>query len=167
MRKIPFLLLLLLVGCTNSATDSATSSNGSQNEKEQKSQTDSVQSDQGNPSDVDLSTIVKNIRLECVFLGEDDYGVPRNHVYLRFGDKREKVGECLACEKIEGQSFSQYEIPEKAVSACGGWFAGGGDYFYAAVKGRTVEVYQGWQDEGQIEEADDSFHWKRIKEFPL
>lgn len=97
-------------------------------------------------------------RLECVSLGEDEYGIPHNEVYFIKGEKQEKVAECLACQEISRESFQSFEIPETAISACGGWWAGGGDYFYAIQgKGGVLEVYFGWQDEGQ---EDDGFHWE-------
>lgn len=97
-------------------------------------------------------------KLQCVFLGEDEFGTPRNEVVLLNGDMREKVSECLACEDIPMEAFESYQIPKNALSACGGWWAGAGDYYYSIQgKGGSIEVYFGWQDE---EQEDDGYHWE-------
>lgn len=96
--------------------------------------------------------------LQCVYLGEDEFGTPHNEIHLLIGDMSEKVGECLACQEIPIESFESYEIPKNALSACGGWWAGGGDYFYSILgKDGSIEVYFGWQDE---EQEDDGYHWE-------
>lgn len=103
-------------------------------------------------------------KLECVSLGEDEFGAPRNEVQMSSSDKPVKVGECLACEQIPQEAFEGYQIPKDAISACGGWWAGGGDYFYSKLSANgKVEVYIGWQDEGQ---EDDGYHWELKGTYP-
>src|SRR3989338_5402261 len=63
-------------------------------------------------------------------------------------------------EPISVKSRADYDIPADALASCGGWWAGGGDYFYAIWENNNVVVYQGWQDEGQ---KDNGFHWKAVK----
>ena len=99
--------------------------------------------------------------LECEDKGVDEYENPKSEVYLVEGNAREKVASCLACSTIERDDYRSYDIPAEAKSACGGWWAGGGDYFYAIQsESGDIEVYAGWQDEGQMEEQDTSFHWE-------
>lgn len=100
--------------------------------------------------------------LKCNFLGESEFGVPQNSVYVAINGTQKSIGKCDACKTIDKSEFSNYEIPSNAISACGGWWAGAGDYFYT-VKNENgeIEVFFGWQDEGQIENDDTSFHWKR------
>lgn len=105
--------------------------------------------------------------LICEFLGEDEFGVPHNEVYLEYNGIRSKEGECLACDKITPESYSQYDIPSGATDACGGWYAGGGDYFYIMQYHDRIEYFAGWQDEGQIEENDTSFHWELKSTFSI
>jgi hypothetical protein len=56
----------------------------------------------------------------------------------------------------------QNDIGEKnSITACGGWWAGAGDYFYVAPSAKGVIVYKGWQDE---EQEDSGYHWEKFKE---
>lgn len=62
---------------------------------------------------------------------------------------------------IPNADFKSKEIPENAIAACGGWWAGAGDYFYVVKTDNKLVIYQGWQDEGQ---NDEGYHWKKMKE---
>ncbi|HLP53895.1 MAG TPA: hypothetical protein VK151_02660 [Fluviicola sp.] len=102
----------------------------------------------------------KSVKLSGKFLNEDEYGGPHHQVILTVDGKKEIIDTVMACDKISAATYSQYDIPKGALSACGGWWAGGGDYFYAIWEDNKVVVYQGWQDEGQ---TDTGFHWKAMK----
>lgn len=67
-----------------------------------------------------------------------------------------------SCQNFAPSDFSNYEVPDSALAACGGWFAGSGDYFYATKKENVLQVYYGWQGE---EQADEGFNYQVIKEF--
>jgi hypothetical protein len=113
-----------------------------------------------------VEEIMLSAKLQCVDKGMDEYDVPHSDVFIEFGDHKEKVSSCLACQTITEEDFSKYDIPKDALSACGGWWAGGGDYFYVIRNARnTIEVYAGWQDEGQMEDNDTSFHWELKKTY--
>lgn len=169
MKKLFFLSLLMLASCAGK-TETTPS------EKQVDNGASVEQNESGNRPEEGMSELQtdeskvfpENVVFECVSRGEDEFGVPHNDVYLRFGKQRKKVGACLACDLFQKQDYGSYDIPAGALSACGGWFAGGGDYFYA-IQGdnMTLEVYSGWQDEGQMEENDTSFHWKRTETFEL
>lgn len=64
-------------------------------------------------------------------------------------------------ELIAKADYKSKEIPENALAACGGWWAGAGDYFYVVMSDNKLVIYQGWQDEGQ---TDEGYHWKKMKE---
>lgn len=102
----------------------------------------------------------KSVKLSGKFLSEDEFGGSHYQVILTVDGKKEIIDTVMACDKIPASNFSQYEIPKTALTACGGWWAGAGDYFYAELKDNKVVVYQGWQDE---EQKDDGFHWKVIR----
>ena len=102
----------------------------------------------------------KSVKLSGKFLNEDEFGGSHYQVILTVDGKKEIIDTVMACDKIPASNFSQYEIPKTALSACGGWWAGAGDYFYAALKDNKVVVYQGWQDE---EQKDEGYHWEAIK----
>lgn len=113
-----------------------------------------------------LKTVSK-LKLTCVLLGEDENLIPSSEVKLEIDDKKYDVGKCLTCGEIKKEDYDRYDIPKMAVSACGGWFAGGGDYFYALRVENEIFIYSGWQDEGQMEDNDESFHWKLTKSIPI
>jgi hypothetical protein len=65
-------------------------------------------------------------------------------------------------ETILGDATIQNDIGVKnSITACGGWWAGAGDYFYAISSAKGVIVYKGWQDEQQ---EDSGYHWEKFKE---
>ena len=116
---------------------------------------------------VESLILVSNLKLTCVLLGEDENLIPRSEVKLEIDDKKYDVGKCLTCGEIAKENYDRYDIPKMAVSACGGWFAGGGDYFYALRVENDIFIYSGWQDEGQMEDNDESFHWELTKSIPI
>jgi hypothetical protein len=61
---------------------------------------------------------------------------------------------------LNKEQFAEMEIPNKAIAAIGGWWAGAGDYFYIISSQKGYEVYHGWQDEMQ---EDSGYHWKLEK----
>lgn len=112
------------------------------------------------------SSNVRSVVVECVFLGVDQWENPRSEVYVVIDGAREKISDCQACETIAKDAYHTFDIPSKALSACGGWWAGAGDYFYALKsEDGSIEVYAGWQDEGQMEDNDTSFHWELKAEY--
>ena len=70
------------------------------------------------------------VSLVCYGGEMDEYGVPQSQVFFEKGDSVYYVANCLACETISPSEYPQFEIPNKALSLVGGWWAGGGDYFY-------------------------------------
>lgn len=103
------------------------------------------------------------ITLTCHDLGESDMG-PSNEILLNINGTQHVVDTIQACEDIPASGYASYEIPADAAAACGGWWAGASDYFYARSHNNSVEVFQGWQDEGQ---TDNGYHWKLLKSYPL
>ncbi len=106
-------------------------------------------------SQANAKFIIKN-------LGENDTGNPYSLISVTYCNKTTEItritGSATAIEKSE---FKEKEIPQNALSACGAWWAGAGDYFYVVPSDKGVVVFQGWQDEGQEGEG---YHWKKWKE---
>lgn len=100
------------------------------------------------------------VRLVCRDRGTDSLGTPHNDVYLLVGGTETKVKSVNACAEIVAADYARHEIPAEAVAACGGWWAGAGDYYYVVMKEGKPVVFEGWQDEGQ---KDKGFHWKEFK----
>lgn len=106
------------------------------------------------------ATLPKEIRLKGKFLKETDDGMREYAVVLSVDGTGTTIDTIATCETITPQSYDQYDIPDAAVAACGGWWAGQGEYFYAVLEKGNVAVYYGWQDEAQ---EDKGFHWKKKK----
>jgi hypothetical protein len=104
---------------------------------------------------IDPATVI----LKCVDKGMDEYENPINEVVLSINGKDSVIARTSACAEITKAQYKEMQIPAEATSACGGWWAGGGDYFYAVVVNEKVKVFRGWQEEGQ---EDDGYHWKEM-----
>lgn len=109
-------------------------------------------------TETDLTSI--EAELTCTALGEDENGVPGSLVALVLNGTKHDLDTIAACESIGAADFGRYDIPTEAVSACGGWWAGAGDYFYVMVEGNVCTVMQGWQDEQQ---EDEGFHYEQVR----
>lgn len=57
-------------------------------------------------------------------------GTPAYSVHLMFNDQKIKLAEVLACEVFKKEDFKKHRMPDNTLQACGGWWAGGGEYFY-------------------------------------
>lgn len=99
--------------------------------------------------------------LICVDLGFDEWDVPHSEVHVWFNGEDVKVegGDSQTCEKIEEEFYSSYEIPEDAIDACGGWYAGAGDYYYSIKEEGRLVVYYCWVDEM---EPDRGMVWEEV-----
>lgn len=97
-------------------------------------------------------------------LGEMNDGSTPFKVHLTVGNKRYLIDTIYACAQIETVDFKQFDIPLNALAACGGWWAGQGNYLYCIAAKNSIEIYNGWQDEQQ-EIA--GFHWKKVKSIPV
>ncbi len=101
----------------------------------------------------------KTIQLSCAEL-EGSETAPAFAVYLQVDERKTKIAEInSACNTLAREEMPAYEIPEDAISAIGGWWAGSGDYFYTVAEGEVIAVYQGYADEMQEEPG---YHYQRI-----
>lgn len=110
-----------------------------------------------------------NTKLDVKFkikdAGMDNNETPSSKIYLSISGKEIYIASIqVAAAIIEKSDFPYYDIPKNALSACGGWWAGGGDYFYTVQSKSGITVYQGWLDEGGAEQTDLGSHWKKLKE---
>lgn len=159
-------LVLAMVSCNSGGHEQAV-----EKKTKKKSETNSGEliHDGQEQSEVEETSLARTIlpsdgKLACKLLEVDEYEIPHSEVTVLFNAEPEVVALCNSCQSISKSDYTQYDIPKNAKSACGGWFAGGGDYYYSLVKeDGTVEVYSGWQDEGQMEDSDTSFHWELRK----
>lgn len=90
----------------------------------------------------------------------DTHDLPLAAVIVKaFGDSY-VIDTVSVCQILKPEEYAQYGIPDTAISAAGGWWAGAGDYFFLTMtRDGDVLAYQGWQDEGQ---EDDDFHYRPV-----
>ena len=90
----------------------------------------------------------------------DNQEIPISAISILVGDKKLELTKVNACEKIDRADYAQYQIPPEAIDACGGWWAGAGDYFYIIDNGNNnYTVMQGMMDE---ENTSDSYNYKMV-----
>jgi hypothetical protein len=88
------------------------------------------------------------VALDCMDIGGGNEDFPQRQVSLRLGTVSTTLDTIAACQLIERQDYARYGIPAEAVAACGGWWAGSGDYFYALIdKGDEIVVMRAMEDE--------------------
>ena len=103
---------------------------------------------------------VAGVSLDFENLAPDAQDVPHSIVFLGENGGAEPIDTVpVACSKIEKAEYAKMGIPADALDACGGWYAGGGDYFYVTLKDGKAVVYQGYQEEQQ---EDEGYHWKAV-----
>ncbi|PWL27689.1 MAG: hypothetical protein DCO96_10310 [Fluviicola sp. XM-24bin1] len=157
-----FLSFSILFSCSSDAgsNESEDGSKPSLTAKKRKPKKLSVTGD-GTPP----KTAIHKAWLVCRDKGEDEFEIPHYDVYVEYDSTSHKVGECNACAPLDLQDYHDYDIPKEALAAVGGWFAGAGDYYYVMkTEDDGIRVYAGWQDEGQMEEDDTTFHYKKVYE---
>ena len=93
--------------------------------------------------------------LVCKVITEDEHGIPSSEVYVEYKGDLRKVADCHNCNSISSEEYDNYAIPDGATDACGGWFAGAGEYFYIMQYNDRIELFAGWQDNG-----GQSIYWK-------
>lgn len=104
---------------------------------------------------------VAGVSLTFENLAPDAQEIPHSIVFLGENGGAEPIDTVsIACNKIEKAEYAKMGIPADAIDACGGWYAGGGDYFYLILTNGKPVVYQGFQEEQQ---EDEGYHWKAVK----
>ena len=98
-------------------------------------------------------------RLECETRIDETTGSPFSEVYLLVEEQKIKVADIGACDPFTQTDYATYQIPDTALAACGGWWAGAGDYVYVVRHENALRVFQGWRDELQ---EDEGFHYEEI-----
>ena len=81
-------------------------------------------------NDKNLSSTPPKLSLVCQAETSMMEGAPAHSVHLMFNEKKIKLADILACETFKKESYAQYQMPTDALEACGGWWAGAGEYFY-------------------------------------
>lgn len=79
--------------------------------------------------------------LECASEIEFVSSIPKSVVYLKSDETQEIIGTCSNCREISKEEYHEFFIPEDALSACGGWWAGSSDYYYLYCNEGTIELF--------------------------
>lgn len=82
-----------------------------------------------------------NVKFQCEQLDADPT-IPKYVVYLAFNQDKISIARSNACTVIEPAEYATYQIPANAQDACGGWWAGSGDYFYLIPEQGQYEIFQ-------------------------
>ncbi|MFK8006122.1 MAG: hypothetical protein AB8H03_07120 [Saprospiraceae bacterium] len=83
-----------------------------------------------NEEDKNLSSEPPKLSLVCQPETSTIEGAPAHSVHLMFNEEKIKLADILACETFKKENYAQYQMPTDALEACGGWWAGAGEYFY-------------------------------------
>jgi hypothetical protein len=92
----------------------------------------------------------KEQKIAWVFdIKEDAEGTPRGKVSLSVNGKKTVILEKAIGNYavVEPATYKEKKIPAKAVTACGGWWAGSGEDFYVLNEKTGFTVYQRTVDE--------------------
>lgn len=79
------------------------------------------------------------VRLECE--GPED-SLSLSEVYLLVQEQKVKVADIPTCESFDRSSYAAYQIPDTALTACGGR----GAYLYVIREENTLKVFQSGQE---------------------
>ena len=94
---------------------------------------------------------------------EDKNGTPLSDISISLGSKIEFLSKIVgSASLIDPQEYPSYDIPSNAIEACGGWWAGGGEYFYMVLSDEGVDIFSCTLDEGQ---KDPGYHWEKKYSF--
>lgn len=104
--------------------------------------------------------VLKEATLVCREIRNLDDISPLSEVSLKIGDKSTPIDSVSVCETFTKDMYEAHKIPKDAVAACGGWWAGAGDYLYLVYEGDDAVVMAGWQAEKQ---EDEGFHYEEIR----
>jgi hypothetical protein len=80
--------------------------------------------------------------LTCEEIRNADEGDPLAVVYLNLLETQYLLDTVYTCSVIAPQMYTSYDIPRHALSACGGWWAGRGQFFYTLQQGDSIAVMQ-------------------------
>jgi hypothetical protein len=146
---LPLLLTLMMMSCGNSSSPAADGGDSTSIAKTEPS----AEKPSGETAQ---RTAGAGFEIE----NSEDVDQPTAQLFVVTGGKRTEVAK-VNCHltAYQPENFETYDIPSNAVAACGGWWAGAGDYFYLVPTGQGWEVFQGWEDEGQ---EDQGYHYKKV-----
>lgn len=88
-----------------------------------------------------------NVSFRCEVKTDPQTDIPSAEVFVVINEQATKVANITACDVIEKDGYANFNIPNNAIAAAGGWWAGSGDYLYALQEGDKIVVKKGVVDE--------------------
>jgi hypothetical protein len=150
----------IFISC-NSPSQNKVGLNARNNTKQNDSTISSLGEDDNSQKIPEKTPNLVKADLVCVN-SMDESENPKSDVSVIVNGKKTKVQSVVGeMNPISKNEYSDYQIPQNAISAFGGWWAGAGDYFYISPSSNGIIVFHGWQDESQ---EDTGYHWEKIKE---
>lgn len=153
-----FAVIVLFCQCADDQSEADTALNETE-QQQLKAQSDSMAQlqllDSLTPPEVQQSIV------EFVTKYNNSDEMPSTLVSVNINDNLYEIKTVTGqMNPLNKEQFEEMEIPNNAIVAIGGWWAGAGDYFYITFSQKGYEVYHGWQDEMQ---EDSGYHWKLEK----
>ncbi|MDO6390332.1 hypothetical protein Q4E40_09355 [Pontibacter sp. BT731] len=78
--------------------------------------------------------------LQCEEIQNADEENPLAVVYLSQMEMQYVLDTVYTCSVIAPQMFTSFGVPREALSACGGWWAGQGNFYYTLHEGDSISV---------------------------
>ncbi|WP_299702219.1 hypothetical protein [uncultured Pontibacter sp.] len=101
--------------------------------------------------------------LQCEEIQSADEGDPLAVVYLSQLEMQHVLDTVYTCSVIAPQMYTSFGVPRHALSACGGWWAGRGNFYYALHEGDSIAVMHARPVQGDTVE----FEYKLLKNIPI
>ena len=101
--------------------------------------------------------------LLCEEIRNADEGDPLAVVYLSQLEMQHVLDTVYTCSVIAPQMYISYNIPRHALSACGGWWGGRGNFYYALHEGDSIAVMHASPMQGDTL----AFEYEPLKYIPI
>ena len=87
------------------------------------------------------------VTLDCRLLSGEDADNPLYVVSLRALNRSIPLDTIHKCSDFTRGDYAELQIPDGAISACGGWYKGTGEYFYLTEQNTDLVVRYVWLKE--------------------
>jgi hypothetical protein len=157
------LMVLLLSACTARETETPSESSDEPGEElaENRREGDSIVTEQDTIMESGPArTYGAYLRCNRVIDNADTSYI----VYVIAKDIRTTLDTVAYCNPINRSSYDQFDIPQNAIDACGGWHEEAGEYFYLMEEGLDLVVYHAWLKE---EQTTNAYPYKEVHRLKL
>ncbi|WP_242927441.1 hypothetical protein [Pontibacter vulgaris] len=92
------------------------------------------------PEPLPNPALMVKARFECQEIAGTEESEPKAIVYLHYNEQQHAIDTVSTCSVLAPEMYRNYDIPKEALSACGGWWAGYGTFFYVLNQGDSSLV---------------------------